>query len=424
MALALNNGKAFINGRLEAANILISNGKIEKISETPFGTRAEKEIDCRGKIILPGAIDCHVHFRCPGFEYKEDWVSGSLAALHGGATTVMDMPNTRPPTLTVKDFGEKTALAKKSAAVNFSLFMGFDGGNLQEISACQGLRAVKVYYGASTNSNAMDSPESLEKLFTLAMQKNLVVVLHAEDEAEIKKNEEKFRAEKEPAVHTKIRNDAAETNAIRVLVCLQEKIGNKLHFAHISSKKGLELIKKAKKGQFGRAITCEATPNHLFLDSKAYKKMGNLVKCNPSIKSSADRKALWEGLIAGDIDSVASDHAPHTLEEKKKGYWEAPSGIPGIETMLPLLIDAALRNKIAMQRVVEASSERPAEIFGWASKGFIREGFDADLVIVDPKRKFTVENARLFTKAGYSPFNGWKLKGFVEKTLVGGAVYG
>ncbi len=424
MTLALNNGRAFINGKLETANILIENGRIEKI--LPHRIQCDKEIDCAGKIILPGAIDAHVHFRCPGFEYKEDWVSGSLAALHGGVTTVMDMPNTNPATTTAALLEEKRKIVAKDAAVNFDLYMAATESNLAEIEkACaSGLRAVKLYYGSTTGGIMLNRRESIESLFRLAKDKGLVIVAHAEDEEEVKKNKEKFRGKKNPAIHEKIRTDIAEAKAIAALVALQSKIGNRLHIAHLSSKKGLEEVKKGKRGKHGKSVSCEAAPQHLFLDDSCYKKLGNLAKCNPSIKKSADRKALWKGLKEGTIDIVATDHAPHAPEEKAKGYWECPSGVPGVETLMPLLLDAANAKKIPLERVVNAACERPAQLFGWGSKGFIREGFDADLAIVDMERVFKVENDALFTKARYSPFNGWKLKGFVEKTIVRGEVFG
>lgn len=422
MNLALNNGKAFIGGKLLDASILIEKGKIVQVSG--HAIKAEREIDCTGKIVLPGAIDAHVHFRVPGFEYKEDWVSGSLAALHGGVTTVMDMPNTKPPTLTFSGLEEKRKIIAQNAAVNFDLYMGYNGTNLEEIKKAVGIRAVKVYFGSSTGSEAFSDLAGVKKLFELAKQSNFVVAVHAEDENIIGDNAEKYRGSKEPAVHSKIRNDVAEAKAVKALLEVQEKVGNRLHISHLSSGKGLQLVKRAKKGRFGKSISCEVTPHHLFLDSGDYKKLGNLIKCNPSIKALADRKALWKGLKSGLIDVVASDHAPHALEEKKRSYWECPSGIPGVETMLPLLLDAVLNKKIELRNVVSACCENPAILFGWGEKGFIREGFDADLVIVDPKRNLVIENEKLFTKAGYSPFNKRKLKGFVEKTIVGGTMFG
>lgn len=421
MSLALNSGKAFISGKLVRANILIEGGKIKSVSAKKIS--AEKEIDCTGKTILPGAIDCHVHFRTPGFEHKEDMDSGSQGALRGGVTTVMDMPNTSPATTTVGALQQKRSLAATDCRVNFDAYMAATGKNFSEIEDAPALRAVKIYFGSSTGNMLFNNEAGIMWLFSLAKQKGFIVAAHAEDEAEIQKNTEKFRTESNPVVHMKIRSDIAETKAVKTLCTLQGKIGNRLHIAHLSSKKGLEAVKKAKRGKTGKNVTCEVTPNHLFLSSKDYKKLGNLIKCNPSIKSEADRKALWKGFKAGAIDMIATDHAPHTREEKGRGYWEAPSGIPGVETMLPLLLDAVARKKITLKRVVQTACEKPAQIFGWNTKGSIKEGFDADLIVVDMKKTLKVEDQKLATKAGYSPFNGQKLKGVVEKTIVGGVVF-
>ncbi|MCH7902467.1 dihydroorotase [archaeon] len=421
MDLALNNGKAFIRGKLVKTNLLIENKKIKTISKKK--QKALNEIDCKGKIILPGAIDVHVHFRVPGAEYKEDWFSGSLAALHGGVTTVMDMPNTKPATTTVKLLEAKRKLIEKESFCNFDCYMAATNTNLKEIAKAK-IKGVKVYYGSTTGNILFNRKEKLVELMKLAKKKGFMVVVHAEDEDEMKENMKKYRKNNNPSIHPKIRTEEAEVKAINSVLEMQRKIGNKIHIAHISSAKGLELVKKAKKRKFGNNVTCEATPHHLFLDSGSYKKLKNLVKCNPSIKSSKNKKALFNGLKNKAIDIVATDHAPHSLKEKKQGYWKAPAGIPGIETSIPLLLDCVAKKKISLKRVVNAVSEKPAELFDWKKKGFIKKGFDADLIIVDMNRSFKVENKRLFTKAKYSPWNGQRLKGVIETTIVGGQVFG
>ncbi|MFH1391410.1 MAG: dihydroorotase [Candidatus Diapherotrites archaeon] len=422
MNLALINGKVFIKGKLVKTNILLQNGKIKKITSSKI--KAEKEIDCKGKIILPGAIDVHVHFRSPGFEYKEDFFSGSLAALHGGITTIMDMPNTQPVTSTVKALEAKRKFAGKNCLTNFEIYIAALNNNLGEISKAKNIRAVKLYYGSTTGNILMNKETAIKKLFKIAKKKGFVVVIHAEDEGTIKQNEEKFKKSNNPGVHAKIRSEKAEVKAISEILSIQKKIGNKIHIAHISSEKGLALIKKAKKRKFGKQITCEVTPHHLFLDSSDYKKLGNLIKCNPSIKESKHRKALFNGLKNGTIDIVATDHAPHSFKEKKQGYWKVPSGIPGEETMLPLLLDTVNKKQISLKRVVEVISEKPAQVFDWKKKGFIKTGFDADLVIMDMNGKYRVENKKLFTKARYSPWNKKTLKGHIENTIIGGQVFG
>lgn len=426
--IALNNGKAYISGKLLRKNILIDGGKISKISEQKLD--AEKEIDCSGKIILPGAIDVHVHFRTPGFEYKEDWISGSLAALHGGITTVMDMPNTNPPTDSLQRLAEKRKLVLEDALVDFDLYMAATEGNLGEIEKAQNLRAVKLYFGSTTGNILLNKPEKIRELFKLAKEKNFIVVAHAEDEGIIKKNESQFRQDshlkesKWPELHSLVRSEEAEAKAIADLLKIQEEIGNKLHIAHISSRKGVKLIEKAKLGKFGKNITCEVTPNHLLLCSNDYKNFGNLIKCNPSIKGPEHQKALFSALQRGTIDIVATDHAPHAPEEKARPYWNCPSGIPGVETMVPVLLDQVNKKRLALEKVVEVVCENPAKIFNWKNKGYIKEGYDADLIIVDMKTEYGMEDSRLFTKAKYSPFSKVKLKGFVEQTISRGEVYG
>ena len=420
--LALNNGKVFINGKLVKKNILIEKGIILKISEKPF--TAFKEINCKNKIILPGAIDVHVHFRTPGFENKEDWFSGSLAALHGGVTTVMDMPNTNPPVITVKTFENKKKFIAENAIVNFDIYMAATNDNINEINKIKNLRGVKLYYGSTTGNIILNQEDKIIELFKLSKKKNFVVVAHAEDETEIQSNLKKFAKEKNPGVHPKIRNEEAEAKAIKNLLKLQKKIGNKLHIAHISSAKGLELIKKAKKRKNGNKITCETTPNYLFLDSSKYPKLKNLMKCNPAIKSIKNRKALFNGIKNKTINIVSTDHAPHELSEKNKTYWNSPSGIPGIETMLPLLINSVNKKEISLKRIVEIVSENPSKIFNWKNKGFIKKGFSADLVIINMKKSFTIKNEELFTKAQYSPFNGQRIKGVIETTILRGDLFG
>ncbi|MCR4336160.1 MAG: dihydroorotase family protein [archaeon] len=422
MNLALTNGKVFIKGKLVKTNVLIQGSKIKKITSSKI--KAIHEIDCKGKIILPGAIDAHVHFRTPGFEYKEDFFTGSLSALHGGITTIMDMPNTNPVTSTIKTRDVKIKLAEKNCLTNFYIYMAALNSNLEEISKAKNLRAVKLYYGSTTGNILMNKKSEIEKLFKLAKKKGFVVSVHAEDEEIMKQNSEKFRGNSNPEIHAKIRNEESEAKAISEILSIQQIIGNKIHIAHISSEKGLALVKKAKKRMNGNKVTCEVTPHHLFLDSSDYKKLGNLMKCNPSIKEAKHRKALLNGLKNGAIDIVATDHAPHSREEKTQDYWKSPSGIPGEETMLPLLLDAVNKKQISLKKIVEAVAENPAGIFGWKNKGFIKTGFDADLVIINMNGKTKIEDKKLFTKAGYSPWNKKTLKAMVENTIIGGQVFG
>ncbi|HLC79272.1 MAG TPA: dihydroorotase [archaeon] len=421
MSLALLGGKAYLEGTLVKKNLLIENGKITKMTSQKIS--AQKEIDCTGKIILPGAIDVHVHFRVPGFEYKEDWVSGSLAAIAGGVTTVMDMPNTNPPTDTLANLEQKRAIVAKDALVNFDLYMAATENNLEEIGAAKNLRAVKLYFGSTTGDILFNKIEKIRELFKLSARNGFIVVAHAEDETTIRKNSEHYKNENSVSFHPLIRDEQAEVLAIAALLKIQKEAGNKFHVAHISSKKGVELVKEAKAKSNGK-ITCEVTPHHLLLDSTHYKTLGNLLKCNPSVKGPEHRKALFSALKKGTIDIVSTDHAPHSQEEKAREYLQCPSGVPGVETLYPIMLDQVNRKKIGLEKVVEVLCENPAAIFNWPTKGFIKEGFDADLVIVDMEKKYVLHNEKLFTKAKYTPFADQKLKGFVENTIVGGEVFG
>ncbi|MCR4369417.1 MAG: dihydroorotase, partial [archaeon] len=336
MSLCIFGAEVYEKNRLVKKNILIKSGKIIAITKSRI--KANEYLDARGKIILPAAIDVHVHFREPGFTEKEDWFSGSLAAIHGGIATVMEMPNTNPPTDSISRFAEKKVLAKKKSLVDFDLYMAATETNLGEIEKAKGLRAVKLYYGSTTGNILFNKREKILELFALAKKKGIIVVVHAEDEQTIRANAKKFAGNASPNVHAKIRSEEAEAIAISELLELQKKAGNKLHIAHISSAKGLALVKGTKKGENKNLVTCEVTPNHLFLDSTSYKRLGNLMKCNPSIKEKKNRSALWRAFKGGEIDICATDHAPHTQKEKQLPYEKCPSGIPGVETMYPLLL--------------------------------------------------------------------------------------
>ena len=418
MNLALNNGKIFFRRKLIEANLELRDGKIFEISKKTFS--AEKEIDCSGKIILPGLIDGHVHFRIPGGEQKEDWKTGSMAALHGGVTTVIDMPNTNPPLNSIQALKEKKAIVEKDALVNYFFHFGATNSNLEELKELNDAKiaSIKVFMGSSTGNMLVENPIIQRKIFEIAKKKDLAVSVHAEDEKIIKENIEKFENENSPSIHSKIRSNLAEKIAVANALKIQKEAGNKLHLLHISTREAIALIKKAKLND--KKISCEATPHHLFLTKNAMDKMGNFAKMNPPLREKKDVVALWNGIKNGTISTIGTDHAPHRREEKEKNYWEAPSGVPGIETMLPLLLNAVNEKKLKLEKVVELCCENPAKIFSIKNKGFIEQGFDGDLAVVDLKKENIINGKDLFTKCKWSPFEGWKLKGVVEKTVVGG----
>ncbi|MDP2974561.1 MAG: dihydroorotase family protein [Candidatus Diapherotrites archaeon] len=419
MDFVLENALVFIGGKLLPKSVLVKQGKIAAIEQT---AHAPKMIDCKGKILLPGLIDAHVHFRVPGAEHKEDWKTGSSAAVAGGVTTVIDMPNNNPSCTTREALQQKNNIAKADSKCNFAFHFGASNDNMEELQAVQGIASFKVFLGASTGNLLVTDENILRKIFSIAKQRDIIVTVHAEDEEIIKENTAiaKDRGWNHARYHSKIRTVEAEAKAIEKALRLQAEIGNKLHILHVSSAQGLELVKEAKESREG--ITCETAPHYLFLTEEATEKLGNFAKMNPSLKGKEDVKALWKGVRQGVIDLVATDHAPHTKEEKEKHYWDAPSGIPGIETILPLLLDAVNKEKIELKKVVELCCTKPARLYGFESKGEIKAGNDADLALVDLQKKQTIKNGCLFTKCNWSPFATCRLQGWPVQTIVAGKI--
>ncbi|MAG15946.1 dihydroorotase [Candidatus Woesearchaeota archaeon] len=411
MTLSILKGKVLVKGKLENRNILIEDGKIIEVTEDTVSSN--DKINAEGKIILPGLIDCHVHLREPGLTQKEDFKTGSMAAAAGGVTSVFEMPNTNPATTTLQLLQEKKELAKKSI-VNYGLYMGATTDNIEEIKKAENIAGVKLYMGSSTGNLLVTDKEAIKNVF----DSGKTVVVHAEDEELMNKNAEHYKDEKDPVIHAKIRSNEVEATAIKSAVLM---VGNnKVHFTHTSTKESMEIIKEAKKNNSN--ISCDVTPHHLFLTYEELKTQRNFAKMNPALRNKEDVEALWKAIDEGIVDCIATDHAGHTKDEKEADYWEAPSGVPGLETMLPLLLDAVNKGRITLEKVTELTSINPAKIFGVKNKGKIEKGYDADLVIVDMNMEKEIKNEELFTKCGWSPFNGWKLKGWPVTTIVNGNI--
>jgi dihydroorotase len=368
--------------------------------------RAEERIDARGMLVLPGAIDAHVHFRDPGPNYKEDWASGSAAAVAGGVTTVIDQPNTSPRTLDAHTFAEKLDIASHRSRADFCLNGG--PGNIDELAAA-GAAAIGEIFSYE------HSDEQLQKILGQVEQAGMLATLHAEDGLIIKEKTTSLLSRHDAEVYSQAR--PAEAEVVAIDKCLDWT--SRLHICHLSSSQGLERVARAKKE--GKKVTSEATPHHLLLNIKDYKKQGSYLKMNPPLRSQADNDALWQGLRCGTIDILASDHAPHLPEEKKEDIWEAPAGVPGVETMLPMMLMAVKRNQISLERLVDAVACRPACIFGLVGKGSIETGKDADLVILDTKSISQINADRLHSRADWTPFQGRDAI-FPQMTLVRGNV--
>ena len=382
MSILLKNCRILVNGKVYSKNILIKKDKIAKI--TGKEPKADSIIDVKNNFVLPGLIDVHVHFRDPGLTHKEDFLTGSMAAAKGGITTVLDMPNTIPPTTTLDALDEKRILAKKSV-VNYGFNFGATLNNLTDIKKVKNIAAVKLYMDMTTGAMKVDDYDAVAGIFKASR----LTIIHAED------------------INVKTAVD----------IFIKNKIKNRLHIAHVSSEK--ELV-YAKNNPISRQITVEVTPHHLFMNQNDLQHLGAFAEMKPRLKTEADQTALWDGIKNGLVDVIATDHAPHLKEEKEQANY--PFGVPGVETMLPLLLDAFNRNLIDLKTIIKLCCENPAKLFKIKNKGLLKEGYDADLVIVDLDKRQAVRSEDLLTKCKWSPFEGKILKGWPVTTIVNGNV--
>jgi dihydroorotase len=379
MSLLVKNGKIYQNGILIKKNIFIERDKITKITAQEL--KADEIVDATGKIIIPGLIDSHVHFREPGQTHKEDFLTGSMAAAAGGITTFLDMPNTKPATIDLQRLEEKRRLARKSV-VNYGFHFGSTNDNIEEINGAKDVASVKVYMDHTTGNLKVDDEKILKNVF----HSNKTISTHAENE-----------------------------NILLALKLIKDS-GNKLYFCHISSKEELTYARSSKSEN----VFVEVSPHHLFLTAGNLNELGNFAEMKPGLKTKEDQEALWEGINNGNVDTIATDHAPHTKEEKMEVNY--PYGVPGCETMLPLLLNALNEGRMTLKKIVELCCENPAKIFKIKNKGFVKEGFDADLAVIDLELEKEVKNDELFTKCKWSSFDGWKLKGWPIMTIVNGNI--
>ncbi|OPX78616.1 MAG: dihydroorotase [Methanosaeta sp. PtaB.Bin039] len=404
MDLQIRGGRVFMGKRVQVMDIWIKDGRIAALGGPHV---ADDHLDVAGLLVLPGAVDIHVHFRDPGQTHKEDWETGSLAAAAGGVTTVVDQPNTLPAVNDASAYRDKLITARRHSIVDFCLNGG--PGNVQELLG-EGAAAIGEIFTYEMGE------ERLRDLLFQVEDADGLPTIHAEDGWTIRRCEEGMRGQQDPDVHSRSRPPQAEEAAIAQALSLTQK---RVHICHLSTSGGLELIRRAKKA--GRAVTAEVAPHHLLLNRRDYRKQGTFLKVNPPLRSSSDNQALWDGLRRGDIEAMASDHAPHLPEEKRQEIWEAPSGLPGVETMLPLMLDAVRANRIPLDRAVDALSTAPARILGLKGKGEIAVGKDADLVLVDTRARSEVLAYRLHSRADWTPYQG-RTAIFPRLTMVRGEV--
>jgi dihydroorotase, multifunctional complex type len=404
-------------------NVLIEHGRISKISSTPIEAANAIRIDAKGLLLLPGVIDDQVHFREPGLTHKGDIASESKAAVAGGVTSFMEMPNTKPATTTIELLEEKFEIASRTSFANYSFYIGATNENLDVIAKIDPRTTcgVKVFMGSSTGNMLVDERKTLEGIFA---ESPTIVTTHCEDEATIRRNLAEFQARYGEAIpveaHPLIRSNEACVRSTDLAISLATKYGSRLHVLHLSTKEEMALLDAKPLAE--KKITGEVCVHHLWFSDKDYAQRGNFIKWNPAVKSEADRDALRDSLKTGKLDVVATDHAPHTFEEKSNPYLTAPSGGPSVQHSLTLMLELAKQGFYTIEEVVNKMCHAPATLFQVAERGFIREGYFADLVLVDPSTSWTISKENILYKCGWSPFDGVTLSNSIKTTFVNGEI--
>ncbi len=421
-SIVLKSGTIVNEGKQFVADILIKNGRIEKIA-TSISTDGNCEIiDVSGQLVLPGCIDDQVHFREPGLTHKATIFTESRAAVAGGVTSFMEMPNTVPNTLTQELLEDKYAIGAKSSLANYSFFMGASNENIEEVLKTneRNVCGIKVFMGSSTGNMLVDNEQTLDGLFSKVP---MLIATHCEDEATIRKNIEAAKAKYGENVpieqHPIIRSEEACYISSSMAVRLAKKHGTRLHVLHISTAKELELFDNAIP-LIDKKITAEACIHHLWFSDEQYTEKGAFIKWNPAVKKATDRDAIMQAVLNNTIDVIATDHAPHTLEEKRSTYFGAPSGGPLVQHSLLAMLEKVKEGKITIERVVEKMAHAPAVLFRIEDRGYIREGYHADLVVVNPGDETLVTKQSLLYKCGWSPFEGVTFSNKIAKTFVNG----
>lgn len=419
----IKNAKIVNEGVIFEGDVLVENDLIVEVSDNiSLKTSDCMIIDAQGSYLLPGVIDDQVHFREPGLTHKGDIESESKAAVAGGITSFIEQPNTVPNAVTQEILEEKYQIAAEKSFANYSFMMGATNDNLEEVLKTnpKNVAGIKIFLGSSTGNMLVDNEAVLEKIFTCT---SMLIAVHCEDEMTIKNNLEKFKEEYGEDVpvtaHHLIRSEEACYLSSSKAIALAKKTGARLHVFHLSTAKEMELFTN-KIPLEDKKITAEVCVHHLWFTDEDYAKKGNLIKWNPAVKTDNDRKALWEALNDGRIDVIATDHAPHTLEEKKQKYLQAPSGGPLVQHSLVAMFEAHHQGKISVEKIVEKMCHNPAKIFKIEKRGFIKEGYFADLVIINAGLPWGVKKENILSKCGWSPFEGFTFKSRVTHTFVNG----
>ena len=412
-SLIIKNGSCYIKGKLVQTDMALSGRTIKKIGKVQLNS--SKVLDATDKIVLPGIIDTQVHFREPGSTDAEDLESGSRAAVLGGVTSLFEMPNTNPPTSNIIEFDKKLKLAKNRMHSNYAFYFGATPDNVSQLSKLRGLEGccgVKLFAGSSTGKLLVDKEADIEKVIS---NSDRIVSIHSEDE-EILRLRKKFIKEGNVHSHPEWRNAECAISSTRRVVKIAERYNKRIHVLHVSTKEEVDFLAMHKKN-----VTFETTPQHLTLYAPdCYDKLGTYAQMNPPLRGKEHYDRLWTAIKNNIVDVLGSDHAPHTKENKKKIYPNSPSGMPGVQTIFPIMLDHVNNNKLSLEQLIKLMCENPCKIFGIKNKGFIQEGYDADLTIVDMNKEQVIKDEMIASKCGWTPFNNYKVKGFPVGTIVNG----
>ena len=407
----IRDATVVLPGEAARTSVLIEGGRIAAVDPAPH-TRADEVVDAAGLHLLPGVIDDQVHFRDPGLTHKEDLRTGSRACAAGGVTSFLEMPNTVPQTVTVEALAAKLDRASRRCIVNYGFYIGATTENLDELVRATRTPGIKIFIGSSTGNMLVDDQECLEAIFA---ETTLPITAHCEDEATVRANAAALTPPLTIEDHSRIRDHRAAVTATLRAIDLAMRHRHRFHVLHVSTADEVAILAKQND-----LITAEACPHHLFLDTSDYARLGTLAQMNPSLKTADDRAALWRGLASGAIQILATDHAPHTLEEKRAPYPASPSGVPAVELFLPLMLNEVNRGRCTLQDLAGWMSDGPARIWDIVDKGRIEPGYDADLVLVDMAMEREVRNEDQHCKCGWTPWHGTRLQGWPVRTWVGG----
>ena len=412
-SLIIKNGSCYIDGKLTQTDIGLSDNKIKKIGKIELNS--SKVYDATDKVVLPGIIDTQTHFREPGSTDVEDLESGSRAAVLGGVTSLFEMPNTNPPTSNLVEFDKKLQLAKNRMHSNYAFYFGATPENTEQLSKLkdvEGCCGVKLFAGSSTGKLLVDKEADIEKVISSS---DRVVSIHSEDE-EILNLRKKFIKEGDVHSHPEWRNSECAISSTRRVVKIAERYNKKIHVLHVTTKEEVDFLAMHKKN-----VTFEITPQHLTLYAPdCYDKLGTYAQMNPPLRTKEHYDRLWVAIKNNIVDVLGSDHAPHSKENKNKNYPNTPSGMPGVQTIFPIMLDHVNNGKLTLEQLIKLMCENPCKIFGIKNKGYLKEGYDADLTIADMDKEVTIKDEMIASKCGWTPFNNHKVKGFPVGTIVNG----